>query len=45
MSNFDKIGLIAIGAAFFVMVLGWRMVAAGLAPKWLTRFLAPPVRR
>jgi hypothetical protein len=45
MSNLDKIGLIAVGAAFFVIVLAWRMVAVGIAPKWLSRFLAPPVRR
>jgi hypothetical protein len=45
MSNLDKIGVIAVGVAFFAIVIGWRMVAAGIAPKWLTRFLAPPVKR
>lgn len=45
MNNFDKVGLIVIGAALFLIVLAWRMVAARIAPKWLTRILAPSARR
>jgi hypothetical protein len=45
MSQFDKIGLIAIGVIALVVVSGARLVAAKLAPEWLIRLMTPPVRR
>jgi hypothetical protein len=45
MSLFEKIGLIAVGVVAFVVVTGGRLVAAKMAPEWLTRLMTPPVRR
>jgi hypothetical protein len=43
-NEFEKVGLLVLGAAFFLLMLGTRMTQAGIAPVWLKRFLLPPSR-
>jgi hypothetical protein len=45
MSQFDKIGLVAIGVIALVVGSGARLVAAKMAPEWLVRLVTPPARR
>ena len=40
-----KLVLVLIGVAFFAIMLAARMVAAGIAPDWMKRFVVPPSRR
>ena len=41
MSSFGTLGPIVIGVVLFAIVFAARMVAAGIAPAWLKRFVVP----